>query len=50
MRTKSRLGGRRMNGVQVKPVVDLTKLGIAALTGMGAMLLGLRKIRRIGRR
>lgn len=36
-------------GVQVKPVVDVTKLGLAAFTTFGAMFLTLRKMRRPGR-
>jgi uncharacterized spore protein YtfJ len=36
-------------GVQIKPVVDVTKLGIAALTAIGAMALAGRRMRRFGR-
>jgi uncharacterized spore protein YtfJ len=37
-------------GVQVKPVVDVTKLGLAALTTLGAMYLALGRMRRFSRR
>ena len=37
------------NGVEVKPVVDVTKLGIAALTAFGAMALMSRRMRRKAR-
>ncbi len=33
------------DGVQVKPIVDVTKLGLAALTAWGAMLLALLRMR-----
>jgi uncharacterized spore protein YtfJ len=33
-------------GVEVKPVLDVTKIGLAALTTWGAMLITLRKMRR----
>jgi uncharacterized spore protein YtfJ len=36
-------------GVQVKPVVDVTKLGLAALTTLGAMYLTLGRMRRFSR-
>ena len=37
-------------GVQVKPVVDVTKLGIAALTAFGAMALMWSRMNRLSRR
>ncbi|HZG67102.1 MAG TPA: spore germination protein GerW family protein [Herpetosiphonaceae bacterium] len=38
------------NGVQVKPVIDQTKIVLALLTGVGAMLLSLRKMIKAGRK
>ncbi len=37
-------------GVQVKPVVDQTKIVLALLTGVGAMLLSLRKMIKAGKK
>ncbi len=37
-------------GVKVKPVVDVTKIGIAFATTLGAMLLMLGRMRKAGRR
>ncbi len=37
-------------GVQVKPVVDVTKLGLAAFTTFGAMLLAFGRMRRFKQR
>ena len=37
------------DGVQVKPIVDVTKLAIAGITAWGAMLMMLRKMRRGGK-
>jgi len=36
-------------GVQVKPVFDLTKVGIAAVTALGAMFIAWQQMRRAGR-
>lgn len=38
------------NGVTVQPVVDVTKLGIAALTALGAMALAWMRMRRAARK
>jgi hypothetical protein len=37
-------------GVQVEPVVDITKIGLALITALGAMFMMLRKMRQAGRR
>ena len=37
------------DGVQVKPVIDQTKIMLALLTGAGAMLLMLRKMIKVGK-
>ena len=37
------------HGVRVDPIVDLTKLGIAFLTTLGAMFVALNRLRRVSR-
>jgi len=37
------------NGVQITPVVDVVKLGLAFITALGGLLLALSKMRRAGR-
>ncbi len=38
------------DGVQVRPVVDVTKVGLALVTAVGAMLVARRRLRRLGAR
>ncbi len=37
-------------GVRVEPVVDITKIGLALITALGAMFMMLRKMRQAGQR
>jgi hypothetical protein len=37
------------DGVRVEPIVDVTKLGLAALTALGGMFLALNRMRKASR-